>query len=158
MISDNNIVIPKYTPKMLSQFLAVSYIRCIQKIKWFCCAVFGSGFIWAPNRFMLCTWWRHQTEPFSAFMTLCEGIHRSPIKKAIDRRFAVFFDLRLNTRLSKQARRQRVHYIATVMINIQQCSSGLLPWYYGLSMGIIVASHSCWIILKCECYMKNENK
>ena len=56
------------------------------------------------------TWWRHQMETFSALLALCAG--NSPVigefpslTKPVTRSFDVFFDLRLNKRLSKQSRR-----------------------------------------------------
>ena len=55
-----------------------------------------------------CTpWWRHQMETFSALLALCAG--NSPVPGAfpaqmpVTRSFDVFFDLRLNKRLSKQS-------------------------------------------------------
>ena len=53
------------------------------------------------------TWWRHQMETFSALLTICAG--NSPItgefhsQRPVTRSFGVFFDLRLNKRLSKQS-------------------------------------------------------
>ena len=43
------------------------------------------------------TWWRHQMETFSASLALCGG--QRPVTRSLD----VFFDLRLNKRLSKQS-------------------------------------------------------
>ena len=55
------------------------------------------------------SWWRHQTEAFSTLLALCEGnipvTGRLPSQRPVTRSFAVFFDLRLNKRLSKQSRR-----------------------------------------------------
>ena len=55
-------------------------------------------------------WWRHQMEAFSALLALCEGNPpvpgRFPSQRPVTRRFDVFFDLRLNKRLSKQSRRR----------------------------------------------------
>ena len=54
----------------------------------------------------LITLWRHQMETFSAFLALCVG--NSPItgeflaQRPVTRSFDVFFDMRLNIRLSKQ--------------------------------------------------------
>ena len=46
-------------------------------------------------------WWRHQMEPFSALLALCAG--NSPdAQRPVTRSFDVFFDLRLNKRLSKR--------------------------------------------------------
>ena len=49
-----------------------------------------------PEREHRCIpWWRHQMETFSALLALCVG----PVTRSFD----VFFDLRLNKRLSKQS-------------------------------------------------------
>ena len=54
------------------------------------------------------SWWRHQMETFSALLAICAG--NSPVtgeftaQRPVTRRFEVFFDLRLNKRLSKQSR------------------------------------------------------
>ena len=54
------------------------------------------------------TWWCHQMETFSALLALCAG--NSPVagefhaQRPVTRGFDVFFDLRLNKRLSKQSR------------------------------------------------------
>ena len=51
--------------------------------------------------------WRHQMEPFSALLALCA--RNSPVtgefpsQRPVTRSFDVFFDLRLNKRLSKQS-------------------------------------------------------
>ena len=53
------------------------------------------------------SWWRHQMETFSALLALCVG--NSPVtgkfttQRPATRSFDVFFDLRLNKRLSKQS-------------------------------------------------------
>ena len=52
-------------------------------------------------------WWRHQMETFSASLAICVG--NSPVtgefpkQGPVTRSFDVFFDLRLNKRLSKQS-------------------------------------------------------
>ena len=52
-------------------------------------------------------WWRHQTEAFSALLALCAGnspvTSEFPSQRPVTRCFDVFFDLRLNKRLSKQS-------------------------------------------------------
>ena len=54
------------------------------------------------------TWWRHQKKTFSALLALCA--ENSPItgefpsQMPVTQSFDVFFDLRLNKRLSKQSR------------------------------------------------------
>ena len=53
------------------------------------------------------TWWRHEMETFSALLALCEGnspvTGEFPSQRPVARSFGVFFDLRLNKRLSKQS-------------------------------------------------------
>ena len=52
------------------------------------------------------TWWRHQMETFSALLAICAGnspvTGEFPAQSPMMRSFDVFFDLRLNKRLSKQ--------------------------------------------------------
>ena len=52
------------------------------------------------------TWWRHQMEAFSALLAICAGNSpvpgEFPAQRPVTRSFDVFFDLRLNQRLSKQ--------------------------------------------------------
>ena len=52
------------------------------------------------------TWWRHQMETFSVLLALCAGnspgTGEFPAQRSVTRSFDVFFDLRLNKRLSKQ--------------------------------------------------------
>ena len=56
------------------------------------------------------SWWRHQMETFAVLLALCAG--NSTVtgeflsQKAVTRSFDVFFDLRLNKRLSKQSKRR----------------------------------------------------
>ena len=53
------------------------------------------------------TWWRHQMESFSALLAICAGNSpvpgEFPTQRPVTRSFDVFFDLRLNKRLSKQS-------------------------------------------------------
>ena len=54
------------------------------------------------------SWWRHQMETFSALLAICAGNStvsgEFPTQKPVTpRSFDVFFDLRLNERLSKQS-------------------------------------------------------
>ena len=53
-------------------------------------------------------WWRHQMETFSALLTICAGNSpvpgEFPTQMPVTRSFNLFFDLRLNKRLSKQSR------------------------------------------------------
>ena len=53
-------------------------------------------------------WWRHQMETFSGLLAFCEGnlpvTSGFPSQRPDTRSFDVFFDLRLDIRLSKQSR------------------------------------------------------
>ena len=57
-------------------------------------------------RHVATAWWRHQMETFSALLAICA--ENSPVpgefpaQRPVTRNFDVFFDLRLNKRLSKQ--------------------------------------------------------
>ena len=52
-------------------------------------------------------WWRHQMETFSAFLAICAGnspIHGEfPAQRPVTQSFDIYFDLRLNKRLSEQS-------------------------------------------------------
>ena len=56
-------------------------------------------------------------ETFSALLAICEGnppvTGGFPSQRPVTRSFDVFFDLRLDKRLSKQSRRHRAHYDVT---------------------------------------------
>ena len=53
------------------------------------------------------SWWRHQKETFSALLDICAGNSpvpgEFPAQRPVTRSLDVFFDLRLNKRLSKQS-------------------------------------------------------
>ena len=48
-------------------------------------------------------WWRHQMETFSALLAPSPVTGEFPEQRPVTRSFDVFFDLRLNKRLSKQS-------------------------------------------------------
>ena len=52
-------------------------------------------------------WWRHQMKTFSALLALCAGnslvTGEFPSQRPVTRSFDIFFDLRLNNRLSEQS-------------------------------------------------------
>ena len=56
------------------------------------------------------TWWCHQMETLFALLAICAGNSPAtgelPSQRPVTRSFDVFFDLRLNKRLSKQSRRR----------------------------------------------------
>ena len=55
----------------------------------------------------LCSWWCHQLKTFFALLALCVGnspvTSEFPTQRPVTRSFDVFYDLRLNKRLSKQS-------------------------------------------------------
>ena len=55
-------------------------------------------------------WWRHQMDIYTASLALCEGNSpvtcKFPSQRVVTRSFDVFFNLRLNKRLSKPSRRR----------------------------------------------------
>ena len=61
--------------------------------------------LWAHKTFK--KWWRHQIETFSPLLTICAGnspvTGEFPAQRPVTRSFGVFFDLRLNKRLSRQS-------------------------------------------------------
>ena len=69
-----------------------------------------------------------------ALLALCEGIHWTPAQRPVTRIFDVFFDLRLNKRLSKNRevelwlRRHHAHYDVTLMLSQTLWSYALLGW------------------------------
>ena len=62
---------------------------------------------WILNVQVPGAWWRHQMETFSALLAICAGNSpvpgEFPAQRPVKRSFGVFFDLRLNKRLSKQS-------------------------------------------------------
>ena len=68
--------------------------------------------IWIPHivsalSYLDLAWWRHQMETFPALLAICAGNSPAsgefPTQRPVTRSFDVFFDLRLNKRLSKQS-------------------------------------------------------
>ena len=64
-------------------------------------------FLWGQNTRPYPNLWRHQMETFSALLAICTGnspgIGEFPAQRTVTRSFDVFFDLRVNKRLSKQS-------------------------------------------------------
>ena len=79
-------------------WIIISYIHNFSQ-----CKDFVPSVTLAPN-----TWWRHQMEIFSTLPVRCAGnspvTAEFPSQGPVTRSFGVFFDLRLNKRLSKQSR------------------------------------------------------
>ena len=68
---------------------------------------YGAAIISPRTIDVIPTWWRHQMETFSALLAICAGNSpvsgEFPAQRPVTRSFDVFFDLRLNKRLSKQS-------------------------------------------------------
>ena len=62
-------------------------------------------FVANARRFDLLLWWRHQIETLSVLLDFSAGYSpvtgEFPLQRLVTRSFDVFFDLRLNQRLSK---------------------------------------------------------
>ena len=90
------------------------------------------------------TWWRHQMETFSALMALCAGkslvTSEFPSQRPVTRSFHVFFDLRLNKRLSKQPRRRwfetkHLQRISSIRPRVKLCQFvGSIPGYHAAQL------------------------
>ena len=61
----------------------------------------------SPEILFTNAWWRHQMETFSVLLAICAGNSpvtiEFPAQRPVMQSFDVFFDLRLNKRLSKQS-------------------------------------------------------
>ena len=57
---------------------------------------------WHCRKLFSQSWLRHQMETFPALLAICTVTGEFPAQRPVTRRFDVFFDLRLNKRLSKQ--------------------------------------------------------
>ena len=90
-------VFPHKGPIMRKEFLYRDVIMHACTITW-SCAMKATGYIQS--------WWRNQMETFSALLAICAGNSpvpgEFPTQRPVTRSFDVFFDLRLNKRLSKQ--------------------------------------------------------
>ena len=72
-----------------------------------CCAAWILRYIKTHLSMTIHSWWRHQMETFSALLAICAGnspvTGEFPAQRPVTWSFDVFFDLRLNQRLSKQS-------------------------------------------------------
>ena len=104
--------------KFCSDCFAIMRLRRKNKCRWW------NGFLEHMLPRLTTTWWRHQMEAFAALLAPCTG--NSPVngefpsQRPVTRNFDVFFELRLNKRLSKQSWgwwlwHHRAHYDVIVM-------------------------------------------
>ena len=77
------------------------------RLYWSCFLVARNSLQYMCDSFTHITWWRHQMETFSALLDICAGNSpvpgEFPAQRPVTQSFDVFFDLRLNKRLSKQS-------------------------------------------------------
>ena len=90
-------------------------------------------------------WWRHQMKTFSALLALCRRnspvTGEFPTQRPVTRSFDVFFDLRLDKRLSKQSwgwwfetpsrpiwRHCNIHGITSSWVNVNRASTPNRPF------------------------------
>ena len=93
-------------------------VACSNQLYWYIHKAWSNCITNVPSNCN--SWWRHQIKTFSALLVICAG--EFPAQGPVTRSFDVFFDLRLNKRLSKQSwagdlRRHRAHYDVIVMYN-----------------------------------------
>ena len=74
---------------------------------WKCLPDLAQVAVWVGTAKTTTSWWRHQMETFSALLAICVGnsavTGEFPAQGPVTRTFDVFFDLHLNTQLSKQS-------------------------------------------------------
>ena len=104
-----------YMPSWYFIYLCILCFFCVNYTSDSICTIINTIYIYIyPKLLQMYTtksakipWWRHQMETFSALLVLCAG--KSPVpgefpaQRPVTRSFDVFFDLRLNKRLSKQS-------------------------------------------------------
>ena len=106
-------------------------------------------------------WWRHQMETFSALLVLCEGnsliTGEFPPQRPVTRSFDVFFDLRLNKRLSKPSRRWWFETSSRSIWRHWSAMDQTLPlspfrqWcWVEFHLASIMAEHGKWRVMACQ--------
>ena len=95
-------------------------------------------------------WRRHQMETFSALLALCVGnspvTDEFPSQRPVTRSFDVFFDLRLNKRLSKQSRRRWFESPSPSLwrhSNTIACYGSVLVSWYAKNQHFLKAQSHC---------------
>ena len=103
------------------------------------------------------TWWRHQMEALSALLAFCAGnspgTGEFPAQRPVTRSFEVFFDLRLNKRLSKQSwgwwsetpssslwRHRNVFFMGASKTSEQSCNR---PCAYAITVKGMILTATC---------------
>ena len=87
-----------------------------------------------PFQLLIIIWWRHQMETFSALLAICAGNSpvpgEFPAQRPVTRSFDVFFDLRLNKRLSKHSWGWWFETLSRSLWRHRNEWSNLAPQYY----------------------------
>ena len=90
------------------------------------------------------TWWRHQIETFSVLLALCLGnsmvTRKFPAQRPVTRSFGVFFDSRLNKRLSKQSRFETSPRVLWRRCNDEAKMDTLCNHYQSMGINIVTKS------------------
>ena len=88
------------------------------------------------NRAISISWWRHQMETFSALLAICAANSpvsgEFPAQRSVTRSFDIFFDLRLNKRLSKKSWGWWFETLSCPLW--RQCNVKMLSYQYGDSL------------------------
>ena len=89
-------------------------------------------------------WWRHQTDTFSALLAICAGnspvTGEFPAQKPVRRSFAVFLDLRLNKRWSKQW--WSWWFETPLRSLLRHCNDTKLRWFSAICLPIFLRVYS----------------
>ena len=101
------------------------------------------------------SWWRHQMETFSALLAFCawnSPVHGEfPAQRPVTRSFDVFFDLRLNKRLSKQSWGRWSETPSSSLWSHRNDYTDIIwmKWYYaGIAMLLHNSKFHCCILLE----------
>ena len=99
---------------------------------------------WTVCYILVVPWWRHQMETFSALLAICAGNSpvpgEFPAQRPVTQSFDVFFDLRLNKRLSKQSWRW---WFETPSGPLWRRSNALYPDGHMTQWRVIITSKRC---------------
>ena len=95
---------------------------------------------------VICIWWRHEMEKFSALLVLCEGkpsvTGGFPPQRPVTQNFRVFFDLRLNEGLGKQSGRRSFEKPSRSLW--RQCNIPTSLVWYNTYMNMLLRSSREW--------------
>ena len=106
---------PRNTKWHIRHIIMISYIKFAHNI-------YIEVSLWPVKPFTDLSWWLHQMETFPALLALCAGnspvIGELPTQRPVTRSFDVFFDLRLDKRLSGDLRLVIWDAVAFIMTSL----------------------------------------